>query len=172
MSMPSPAPNPFSPGTASGGPAIMYDLRRHLSIFNLDQNHLGEDLLDIVAAEILIAMDAEVDMDGVAWPALSDRPPWFYATWKAQHFPGQPMAVLHGLMKTTSNIMGERAIRRDNAESTFGHPGDVARDEAEWFQEGRSTSGGGQPPRPFYFFGQKSIDKADDFLKAHFSRLV
>jgi hypothetical protein len=152
--------------------AIKRHLGRHAHIFDLDQHGLGDKLLDIAADAILEYMDRELDPDGNRWDELSEH----YADWKGDHFPGKPMAVLHGVMKTKDNLDGERDITRERAAATFGRD-DQSRQEAVWFQEGyNDTDSKGrerhQPARPFYSFNPLAIARADQYLSRHFRNEV
>jgi hypothetical protein len=148
--------------------AIIGDLQRHKTIF--DPVNVGEEVCDIIAEEILVCMDAQVSPDGTPWEPLSIA----YEYWKNKHYPGEPMAVLEGHMKTLEQLKGTRIIAGaggSEMQMTYGID-ELARDLAEWFQEGNQGGGGflggitshGQPPRPFYSISQPAMDRIDAYL--------
>lgn len=139
--------------------SILAALDRHVRYFDLDRNDLAEDLMDIATEEIRRSMDAETDPDGNPWPALSGD----YAKWKAKHFPGNPMAVLHGVMKTDAQLRGNRNVAPDRCRMTYGLD-QRARDEATWFQEG-------PPERRFWGLSAAAITRMNARLDRHFRRL-
>jgi hypothetical protein len=156
----------------AGGPAIIADLTRHGTIFDLDQRNLGIELLDITAVAILVQMGKELDPDGNRWPELSEP----YETWKSGAHPGALMSVLFALMKTLENLQGERLVTVHYASMTFGIEPE-AKLEAEWFQEGfRGTDSLGrnrnQPPRPFYEIPDVGVSLLDQHLTNHLARLL
>lgn len=135
---------------------ILRDLGRIAHALDFDRHDLGEDLLDLTADAIRRQMDDELDPDGNRWDELSDE----YAEWKARHYPGKPMAVLAGLMKSRPELEGQRHIVQAEARMVYGIT-DEAKALAEWFQEGNDH---GRPARPFYYFDDTAIQLADDRL--------
>ncbi len=133
---------------------ILADLDREVYRFDLDKGGLGEKAMDIAVEVMLRDMDAEQSPDGTRWPDLSDA----YAEAKAGIAPGSPMAVLHGEMKSTEQLAGERRITPHRCTMVFGTT-QQARDEACWFQEG--DPGGNQPPRPFWGFSVEALTRTD-----------
>ena len=95
---------------------ILGDILRHKTIFDLDQNSLGEDLLEIAVEEIERNLYDEVDIEGVRFAPLTAP----YETWKNQHYPGRPIAELTGAMKEETQIVGKRKITAKNAEMVYG----------------------------------------------------
>lgn len=138
---------------------IAADINRLADCFHFRREGFGEALMDAAAEGILVAMDAQEDPDGNPWAPLSER----YRDWKSRKFPGNPMAVLYGVMKTEENIRGQRLVLSTMAIMTFGTD-DLAKQEAEWFQEGNEN----QPPRPFYAFTRASVEACDGLCDERF----
>lgn len=141
--------------------AIFRDLKRHGDVFA--PADVADDLFDIAADAILRQMDREQDPDGGDWPPLSAD----YEVAKQRIAPGKPMAVLYGHMKTIEQIKGQRYIGQDEARMAYGVD-DLAKDLAEWFQEGNDN----QPPRPFYAVGDEGVQLMDDYLGRRFASKV
>lgn len=144
--------------------AIITELQRFLRDLDFRRNHLGRDLLDMAAEEILECMDRQEEPDGFPWIPLSDA----YDVWKSAHFPAQPMAVLYGHLKTREQVRGFRVIERTRAEMTYGIDGQ-ARDEAAWFQDPTHPN---QPARPFYGLSPHAIQRADAIVDTWFNDLI
>ena len=144
---------------------ILGDLDRHKQIFDLDQNGLGEALMNIDCEVILRDMDAEVDPDGKPWPPLSE----LYLAWKAIAAPGSPMAVLYGHMKTLAQLKGMRRTTARLAVMVYGID-EEARDLAEWFQEGNAKQN--RPPRRFYLQSAEAQQLKDEYCRNHLTGRV
>ena len=143
---------------------ILADLERHRTIFDLDNDRLGEELMDLDVVHIIVQMAAERDPDGTQWPELSDA----YAKWKAGVSPSNPISYLYGLMDDPEQLMGERSVSADEATMTYGVTED-ARQEAVWFQDPQN---GSQPERPFYAQTAAGIAAKDELLDRRFARLA
>jgi hypothetical protein len=139
--------------TVKGLPEILLELKRLESIFDLDRQDLGRQLLEITTQSILANMAMEVSFDGTPWPALSPD----YETWKQGEAPGAPMAELYGHMKTYEQIKGEQHITSQIAQMDYGVD-DLARLEASWFA----------PRRPFYGLTDDAEHRSEDVLNATF----
>lgn len=137
---------------------VLRDLERHKTIFDLDRDGLGEALMDVDARVILKNMDRQEDFDGNPWPPLSEG----YGLWKNATYPGKPMAVLLGHMKTEEQVKGMRRVTARDATMVFGVD-ELARDEATWFQEGSAD----QPPRRFYGQSAEANQLKDELLQKH-----
>ena len=87
---------------------LLKDLARFKEVFDLQRDLLAFRAHNVAVQVMLADMLAEVDPDGMPWPELSE----LYAKWKSQHFPGNPMAVLYGVMKTEENLRGEPSVSR------------------------------------------------------------
>lgn len=130
---------------------------------DFDRAGLGDTLVAAAAEEIFRAMDQESSPVSGPWPALSPG----YDAWKSAHYPGQPMAVLLGHMKTLEQLTGLYRITTDDIRQVYGIDAD-ARALATWFQEGH----GNQPPRPFYEFGPIVVDRLNQVVDQHFARMT
>lgn len=140
---------------------ILEDLDSHRDIFDMDRNDLGENLLDVAVDGVQQRFDSQTDPDGQAWPQLQSE----YKRWKDKNYPGEPIGVLEGLMR--SEIDGERAIETNSAEWTYGKTQE-ARDEATWFSEGDPVQN--RKPRPFADLNEQSVRRSDQILDNHFER--
>src|SRR4051812_17486937 len=132
---------------------LLANLDRLTSPFDMTDG-LGHELTSIAAEEIHHNMDAECDDQGNPWPSLSAG----YQAWKDVVAPGQPMAVLRGVMKTTEQLRGEQVITPNAVRQTYGID-DEAKEHALKFQEGGLVTGTNQPQRHFYGFTPKAIDR-------------
>lgn len=139
------------------------DMHAYRACFDFTRDGLGHAVIDETAGAMLAMMDNEVDPEGKPWSPLSRK----YAAWKSEHFPGNPMAVLYGLMKTQANIVGETRVADRLIEMEFG-TSDEAKAEAGWFQEGNPN----QPPRPFYALGDYAIEVVDRVMDDRFETVV
>jgi hypothetical protein len=139
--------------------AILRDLERHKTLFNLD-NGLGVKLMDAAAEGFFDCMNRQEDPDGVPWPPLSEA----YAKWKSKNYPGELMAELEHRMKTLEQLDGEREIGEYEAKQTYGVD-DGARTEAEWMIDPDDKSG--RPSRRFYEFDAATIERLDKVVDDH-----
>ncbi len=149
--------------SGSGLSAILADLERHKTIFDLDRDGLGEKLMDATAAQILRDMEAEVDPDGRRWAELSAA----YVEYKQKVSPGEPMSVLHGRMRTLEELQGLRRITAREGVMVYGTD-EQTRQEAEWFQEGNSR----QPGRRFYAISAECEARLDEVCREHLAARV
>lgn len=138
---------------------ILADLARHRAALDLTGG-LGKKLLDAQLAGQLDRFDRQVDPTGERWPELSED----YEKAKARKYPGQPIGVREGLMRSDSEMEGEPEITPTSAKRTYGKTR-AARDEAEWFQEGDPTQN--RPPRPFVGLSSDDEAKADQIIQEH-----
>ena len=134
-------------------------LERHKRLFDLREGGLGADLLKAATDGVQYALAAGTDPDGNRWDELSPK----YAEWKAFHYPGREISLLHGLMDDPREVAGVPIVTNTEATVTYGRS-PQARQEAYWFQEGR----GRQPPRPFWGFTAGSLKDAREILDARF----
>ncbi|WP_435005157.1 hypothetical protein P12x_003051 [Tundrisphaera lichenicola] len=137
-------------------------LGRHKRLFDLAEGNLGADLCKAATDGCQECLAAEQDPDGNPWPPLSGP----YEEWKSFEYPGNPMALLHGVMANPREVAGEIEVAADSATVTYG-VSEQARQEAEWFQEGVKRTG--QPPRRFWGFTSDSLAKARAILDERFS---
>jgi phage gpG-like protein len=138
---------------------ILGDIVRHKTVFDLDQNSLGEDLLEIAVEEIERNLYNEVDIEGVPFAPLTAP----YATWKERYYPGRPIAELTGAMKEEVQIVGERKITAKNAEMVYGVDQEN-KQVATFFQEPYQA----KPARRFYGLTQDAKRRSTDHLRHHF----
>lgn len=139
--------------------AIVRDLEKHRVIFDADR--IGEEVLDVAAAECLERFARQETPDGQRWDALDPD----YERWKARHgIAGEQMGVLDGDMSDDEHFKGERSTSQTEASSTFGRS-ELARLHAEWFEEG--NQGQNRPPRPFTALSAEAERRIDEFLDRH-----
>lgn len=134
------------------------DIARMRSLFDLTRDDLGKTLCEIATDGVMDNMQDETDPDGNPWAPLSDA----YGAWKANQFPGQPMAVLHHLMADPAQVKGIQAIARNEAVVTYG-VSQEARDEAAWFIEGDEARN--RPPRNFWGITGPALQLIDEMLE-------
>ena len=149
---------------SADGAVILADLAMHRVCFDLTLDGLGEHLAEALAVGVWAFMDVETDPQNNAWLPLSER----YAEWKSQHFPGQLMSHLYGIMKTPDELKGTLDIRPDGMNQTYGTD-EQAQQEAVWFQEGREPN---QPERHFYDFNEQAEVLIADVLDVRFNTCV
>ena len=142
---------------------IVDDLERMKLFLRMDVDRLGEQLAEANAAAILQYMIAETDPDGNRWDPLSDR----YAEWKAEHFPGQLMSHLYGVMRTSEEVYGTVVVQEYSTHQKYGVT-EEAEQEAVWFQEGNDN----QPARRFYDINELGGRLIADVLDGRFDEYV
>lgn len=147
-----------------GEKAILDDLKKLPEIFDLDATQLGNDLLGITAAGIMINMDAESDPDGNPWPRLDPD----YALWKSSIAPTARIGELYLKMKTWQEIEGLRTVTIDTASMEYG-TNQLTRSEAIKFTYGGLITGTRQPQRPFYSITTACIPTLEARLDDHFN---
>jgi phage gpG-like protein len=138
-------------------------LERHKKLFDLTEDALGRKLCKAATDGVQECIADEKTPDGQAWVPLSEH----YEEWKSFHYPGNPMAVLKGIMANPREVAGEVVVRPDHAVVTYGVT-DEAREHATWFQEGGGRPGHGQPARPFWGFTSASLDEVREILDERF----
>lgn len=143
--------------------AILREVRSHEHVFDWDRKGLGKAVIKAVAQDIYDAMALEMSPENRAWPALSAA----YQLWKAKYYPGLPMGVLDRIMRQLVQLIGQTWISAQEMRQVYGLD-DIAKDHAEWFQEGNSR----QPPRPFFMFGPSGEAAIAAILDAHFAREI
>lgn len=139
-----------------GREKVRDDLVRMRDLFDLSKDDLGRTLCEIATDGVMDNMQDETDPDGGKWEPLSDA----YGKWKANQFPGQPMAVLHHLMSDPAQVKGILAISRNEAVVTYG-VSEQAREEAAWFIEG----GPNRPARNFWGITGPALQLIDETLE-------
>ena len=137
---------------------VLTDLARHAELFDLSGG-LGDDALDTAIEGVERFFDAQTAPDGTPWPALSPG----YANWKTKHFPGEPMGVLEGHLR--SELDGERETKPHSATVTCGRS-EEAIEHAEYMEEGDPE--GNRPQRPFFGLNAESLPKSDALFDKHF----
>jgi hypothetical protein len=135
------------------------EIKAHAYVFAFNRNQLGQAIMEAAAKDILRAMKLQGDPDAIPWARLTP----LYKAWKQKHYPGQPISVLLGHMRTLAQLLGEQWIQRDEMRQTYGVDA-LAKDLATWFQEGDTH----QKPRPFYFFGPIGEARIGRVLDARF----
>jgi hypothetical protein len=115
---------------------IQAAIARHRKLFDLEEEGLGKALCKAVTDGVQATIDAQTTPDGSPWPELSED----YQSWKSKHYPGQPMAVLYGVMAKPSEVEGEVEVQTEQASVVYGVT-DEARIEAGWFQKRRKFWG-------------------------------
>lgn len=141
---------------------VLAVLDRHRKLFDLTRDNLGRDLCKAATDGVQATIAAEQSPDGVPWAPLSEK----YEEFKQFQYPGQPIAVLHGIMADPHEVAGIVSVANSWAEVTYGRS-EQAREEAHWFQEGN----GRQPARPFWGFTAQSLKQAGEILDARFKTL-
>lgn len=150
---------------SSDGQRILKSLARHRTFLDFTDENSGRDLCKIATDGVQETIASQTTPDGAAWPKLSDS----YEAWKSRHFPGQPMAVLHGIMADPVQVAGYVETTADRATTQYG-VSQEARDEASWFQEGDPAQN--RPPRRFWGFTPNSIDGTRSYLSDRFKRKI
>lgn len=145
---------------------ILADLTRLEKPFNFTRDQLGPRTCQVAARAILDNMEAEADPDGWPWPALGPS----YEAWKNAVAPGNPIGVLWGHMRDTTQLEGEQRITIKRVEQEYGID-EKAKQEAAEFQEGGLLTGTMQPQRPFYAVGHHCADELDAHFDAHWNAL-
>jgi hypothetical protein len=144
---------------------LLRDLDTFGKVFDLTRDRLAVRAQEVVADAMMADMAIEEDPDGSPWPELSPA----YAKWKAATVGGQPMAVLHHVMRTIENLRGQE-LNTIPTEATFVFGLDAqSQEEAEWFQDPTNPI---QPPRPFYSLSIPAVAKLDQFFDSEFNRFV
>lgn len=142
----------------TGRDRIRSDIARMRDLFDLAKDELGKTLCEIATDGVMDNMQDETDPDGNRWEPLSDA----YGKWKADQFPGQPMAVLHHLMADPAQVKGIVAVSRNEAVVTYG-VSEEARREAAWFIEGDPDRN--RPPRNFWGITGPALQLIDEMLE-------
>lgn len=144
---------------------VIDDIRGMPHIFDLDRNNLGDRVAVAAANGIMATMDLELDPDLIPWPSLDP----LYEQWKAQHYPGQPIAVLLAYMKDLSQLIGTTITWPTLMRQDYGID-ENARLLAEFFQDPPSMRN--QPPRKFYELGVYAIVEVDLVFTLHFLKMI
>jgi hypothetical protein len=144
---------------------ILADVRRIAATFDMTQNGLGEDLLKAFTDGVKDTIAREESPDGTPWDQLDPK----YEAYKAEHYPGQPIAFLEGLMASAEEIEGEPEVTPEEATCTYGKTA-LARQLAAWFQQGSDENN--QPPRPFWGFTESSTAAVKAILAKRLSESV
>lgn len=147
-------------GNAAATSRIKATIERHRHLFDLDRDGLGHSLCSAATSGVQRNIAGECSPDGTPWPPLSPR----YAADKAFDYPGNPMAVLHGLMANPREIAGEVVVERHKATVVEGVT-ELAKKEYSWFSEGDAD----RPPRPSWGFTTSSEAEAKQLLDARFA---
>lgn len=141
---------------------IRADFARHKRLFDLSNDRLGEALCKAATDGVQYTIAREESPDGAPWPALSPA----YEEAKALSHPGNPMALLEGIMINPNEVAGEVIVSGNRAVVTYGVSAQ-AQEEAIWFQEGD----GNQPPRPFWGFTRESVTEVQAILDDRFKQV-
>jgi hypothetical protein len=136
-------------------------LDRHRKLFDLREGDLGRKLCKAATDGVQECIADQREPDGTPWPELST----LYDEWKSFHYPGNPMAVLHGIMANPREIAGVVEVSAERAVVTLG-VSDRARAESSWFQEGDPAAH--RPPRRFWGFTPESQKEAKQLLDDRF----
>lgn len=139
---------------------IVADLERHKKLFDLTRDDLGRQLCKAATDGCQECIAGQHAPDGSPWAPL-DR---HYEEWKAFHFPGLPMGVLHQVMSNPNEVAGEVDVTADRARVTYGIT-EQAKEEANWFQD---PEGGHQPPRRFFGLTEGAQEESRKLLDKRF----
>ena len=101
---------------ANDAESIIDRLNRHKSIFDLNKRDLGDHLLNIAQGTTERNFNSEESPDGSPWVQLTDG----YHEFKEAHWPGNPIGVRTGEMRSEIVAGGERQIELDSASITLG----------------------------------------------------
>lgn len=142
--------------------AIQADLDRHRHPFDMTRDNLGQDLCKAATDGCQECIAREESPDGSPWAPLSKD----YAEWKAFHYPGSPIGVVHLVMANPREVAGEVIATPNKAEVTYGVSGQ-AKQEASWFQEGDPAHN--RPPRRFWGFTRDSLATVRVILDRRFA---
>jgi Phage virion morphogenesis family len=134
-------------------------LDRHRKLFDLTQDNLGQRLCKAATDGVQACIAGQHEPDGTPWQPLSEH----YEEWKAFHYPGLDMGVLHQHMANPHEVAGEVEVYAARAVVTYGIS-EQARQEAVWFQEGSGRPGHGQPARRFWGFTADSLEAVKAIL--------
>jgi hypothetical protein len=142
---------------------IMADLERHVTLFDLLTNELGQRLCEAAADGVKQTFNAVEAPDGTPWPDLSSD----YARFKARFFPGMPMLVREGVL--IAGLDGVNEVTADEAVHTSGQT-EQQRLETGWNEEGDALNN--RPARRFVGLTDASKARSTEILLDHFETNV
>jgi hypothetical protein len=144
---------------------ILSRLDRHMEMFDLTRDSLGEDLCEIASVGAHDALTRGEDVDGNALAPLSPA----YDAWKSRHYPGLPIGFKDLEMGRLDNFRGTVDVTADAVSVEYGL-NDQAKDELDMFCQGDPSRN--RPARNVWGFTDESLKNSTQRTGDHFQKHI